>query len=57
MEVAVEAEVKLTGPISVIVKSAEAAPANGNAVVASCLISPEASVIVTELVPAETWLQ
>jgi len=57
LEVAVEAEVKLTGPIAVIVKSAEAAPANGNAVVASCLISPEASVIVTELVPAETWLQ
>ena len=57
MEVAVEPDVKLTGPIAVIVKSAEGEPANGNAVVASCLIPLGAPIIETELVPAETELQ
>jgi len=55
--VAVEPDVKLTGPIAVIVKSAEGEPANGNAVVASCLIPLGAPIIETELVPAETELQ
>lgn len=57
MEVAVEPEVKLTGPIAVMVKSAEGEPANGNAVVTSCLIPSGAPIIVTESFSAEIELQ